>query len=109
MSHEPTHQEYTAAIQALLDHKRTVSELPISAILTAANTLRDKRIRNEALEEAATALASRMELYRQKAAKRDPYASDCANLHDLSIAHLEATEYAYDAIRALKDKEPNYE
>jgi len=91
MSHEPTRQEYTAALEAFFEHKRTANELPISAALTAANALRDKRIRAEALEEAAS-------LCERK-----------ANAHGWNY-HLPSVGRELAAIiRALKDKEPSYE
>lgn len=48
MSHEPTKNEIWAVIELSPDAS-------VVTKLTAANTLRDRRIRNEALEEAARA------------------------------------------------------
>ena len=48
MSHEPTEEEYVAAFAAINGYGKKLREG-----IAAANAIRDKRIRAEALEEAA--------------------------------------------------------
>jgi hypothetical protein len=74
MTHEPKPSEYMAAARAFKP-SGPVDILSFNEALTAANAIRDKRIRDEALEEAALAAD---EYFTTKAAVR--------------------------AIRALKDK-----
>ena len=95
MSHEPTREEWLAALAAYSEHKRTQGGTPISTALTAANAIRDRRIRAEALEEAEQTLR----MMGSGGRESDPWDDgfDCA------IAE------AIDAILALKDKEPNHE
>lgn len=79
MSHKPTGAEVNAALGVWHDpHLGTMTHA-----LTAANAIRDKRIRNEAMEEAARTyeMGTDWDVFRSAA----------------------------EAIRALKDKEPNHE
>lgn len=86
MSHEPTRDEWLSALAAYSEHKRTTGEASITTALTAANAIRDKRIRAEALEEAADFIR-----------EFDTGQSYDANRHRMCLA-------LFAAIRALKDK-----
>ena len=84
MNHEPTEEE----LQMAYAIENFVPVEIIAKALTAANRIRDRRVRAEALEEAMKAVYALRELG--------------ANPHSRSeVALVEAIE----AIRALKDKE----
>lgn len=107
MSHKPIEAEINAAFDVWHDpHLGTMTHA-----LTAANTLRDRRIRNEALEEAIRALENfgyengKQECCGHGVPTRANDGEECCGNPVLVIT----LDLAAADIRALKDKEPNHE
>ena len=90
MSHEPTRDEWGAAVKAHLEHQRVLGPGPhMCAALTAANAIRDRRIRNEVLEEAARAAD------REGLRLRNEWGD---------VKQALGTQYAANAIRAERER-----